>query len=465
MRLKRVHVPTRNTAGSALAGRTRQWRLISASTVAAFAFGYVVAAAAAAAGGEAAGAQPMGSASRSPAALGTGVVDPAVKPYLDPKLLQAVPVGPEGVSKPVRKVLTSAGVTTALDDSGIPVVALKAYQRAATALAASDAACHLPWQLAAAIGRVESDHGRFGGAVLLADGYGTRPIRGIPLDGRDGVALVRDTDGGKLDGDPNFDRAVGPMQFIPSTWAVYGVDGNGDGRRDPDNIFDAALAAADYLCAGGGDMTNPAQEAAAVRRYNDADEYVRVVLALAASYEHGDAVTVPTAGPVGTLYNGGGSTPGTPSSPHAEAPAPAKTPIQGATQAPVHPPAPQPTAPSSLATAAIPTVNPTTTPTEGPSADPTTTAPATPAPTDTTETGPTPSGQPSQAPVPSATPPLHTGQTANIGWAPAMRQVVVKLLTAPKAAPTQPVRPTHPEPQSAEASTQPARRTTAPNHG
>jgi membrane-bound lytic murein transglycosylase B len=100
------------------------------------------------------------------------------------------------------------------------------------------------------------------------------PIRGIHLDGRAGVALVRDTDGGKLDGDPNFDRAVGPMQFIPSTWAVSGVDGNGDGMKDPNNIFDAALATAHFLCAGSGDMTNPAQETAAVRRYNDADEYV-----------------------------------------------------------------------------------------------------------------------------------------------------------------------------------------------
>jgi hypothetical protein len=248
------------------------------------------------------------------------------------------------------------------------------------------------------------------------------------------------------------------MQFIPSTWAVYGVDGNSDGKRDPNNIFDAALAAAGYLCAGGGDMTNPAQEAAAVRRYNDADEYVRVVLALAASYEHGDFATVPTAGPAGTPDNGGGSAAGTPSSPRAGAPAPAKTPVQGTTQAPVKTPAPPPTAPSSPATAATPTVNPTATPTEGP------TAPATPAPTGTTETGATPSGQPSQAPVPSATPPFHTGQTANIGWAPAMRQVVVKLLTAPKAAPTQPVRPAHTEPPPAEAGAQPARRTTAPNH-
>ena len=432
MRPKRVHVPARRTVGRAFARRARWWQLIPASAAAAALAAAVTVAAhgATAAGGEAGGAQPVGIASRALAALGTGVVDPVVRPYLDPKQLKAVPVGPGDVSEPVQKVLTSPAVTTALDASGIPEVALEAYQRAADALAVSDAACHLPWQLLAAIGRVESDNGQFGGAVLLPDGYGTRPIYGIPLDGRDGVALVRDTDGGKLDGDPDFDRAVGPMQFIPSTWALYGVDGNGDGKKDPNNIFDAALGAADYLCADGGDLANPAQEAAAVLRYNDADEYVHVVLALTASYEHGEFATVPAAGPVG---NGGGSTPGTASSPHAGVPASTKTPIQRASRAPAQTPTPQPTAPSSPGAAAVPTVNPTATPTEGPSVGTATTAPATPAPTDTTETGPTPSGWPSQASVPSATPPFHTGQTADMGWAPAMRQVVVKLLSGERA--------------------------------
>ena len=392
MPLKRVRGPARSTVGKAFARRARWWHLIPASAVAA-ALGAAVTVAAhgtTSAGGKANDAQPKSIASRALAALGTGVVDPAVKPYLEPKLLKAVPVGPGHVSEPVKKVLISPALTTALDASGIPEVALEAYKRAAATLAVRDAACHLPWQLLGAIGRVESDNGQFGGAVLLPDGYGTRPIYGIPLDGRGGVALIRDTDGGKLDGDPNFDRAVGPMQFIPSTWARYGVDGNGDGKKDPNNIFDATLAAADYLCAGGGDMANPAQEAAAVLRYNDADEYVRVVLALAASYEHGDFAMVPTA--------------------------PAQT------------PAPQPTVPSNPATAAVPTVNATAT--EGPSVGAATTAPATPAPTGTTETGPAPSGPPSQVPEPSASPPFHAGQTADIGWAPAMRQVVVKLLSA-----------------------------------
>ncbi|MGH9137724.1 MAG: lytic murein transglycosylase, partial [Acidimicrobiales bacterium] len=87
------------------------------------------------------------------------------------------------------------------------------------------------------------------------------------------MALIRDSDGGELDGDTTFDRAVGPMQFTPSTWRSVGVDGNGDGRRDPNNIVDA-VHAADYLCAGDADLSHPAQRAGAVRRYNNADEYV-----------------------------------------------------------------------------------------------------------------------------------------------------------------------------------------------
>jgi membrane-bound lytic murein transglycosylase B len=403
MRPKRVHVPARNTIGRAFARRVRWWQAITASVVAA-ALGAAVSVAgcgATAVGGEAAVTPPASIAPRALAALGTGVVDSVVRPYLEPKQLKAVPAGPGHVSVPVRKVLTSAAVTTALDASGIPQVAVTAYKRAAAARAVSDAGCRLPWQLLAAIGRVESDNGQFGGAVLLPDGYGTRPIYGIPLDGRAGIALVRDTDGGKLDADPNFDRAVGPMQFIPSTWALYGVDGNDDGKKDPNNVFDAALAAAGYLCAGGGDLARPAQEAAAVLRYNDADEYVHVVLALAASYEHGNFAAEPT--------------PGTPSSPRTEVPAPTRTPAPSMSQTTT----PPPTAPSSPATAAVPTESPAATPTQGPSAGTDTTAPATPAPTGTTETWPTPSDQ--------ASPSWHAGQTADNGWAPAMREVVAGL--------------------------------------
>jgi len=292
------------------AGRALRRGLVPAVTVAAFALGYggtVAVGHATTAGArqdavavDAPGTRPTpgptvpATATAEPAEVGSGVVDATVKPYLAPKLLAAVPVGPGKVSERVRTVLTSRKVITALDTSGIPVVAAQAYRRAA----ASEASCHLPWQVLAAIGRVESDNGRFGGARLRADGDGTRPILGIPLDGRHGVALVRDTDNGRLDGDRNFDRAVGPMQFVPSTWAMYKADGNGDGKADPGNIFDAARAAADYLCDGGADLSKPAEEAAALSRYNNADEYVRVVLGLAAKYQHREAAT--TAGPAAT---------------------------------------------------------------------------------------------------------------------------------------------------------------------
>ena len=140
----------------------------------------------------------------------------------------------------------------------------------------------MPWTLVAAIGRVESNHGRFGGATLLADGRSNPPIVGIPLDGRPGVALIGDTDGGQYDGDPVHDRAVGPMQFIPGTWALFATDGDHDGKSDPFDIDDAAAAAANYLCRAGGDLSTEAGQRNAVYSYNRSDSYVPLVLALAA---------------------------------------------------------------------------------------------------------------------------------------------------------------------------------------
>jgi hypothetical protein len=188
---------------------------------------------------------------------------------------------------------STAAVIDSLGASGIPDVALAAYVQAQEATETSDPTCGLRWSILAAIGRIESNHGRFGGAELRDDGYGTKPIRGVPLDGRPGVALIRDTDEGRLDGDPVYDRAIGPMQFIPSSWPIAAADGNGDGRSDPDNIYDAAFAAASYLCGGGSDLSTPAGRRAAVLRYNHSDEYADVVLSLAQAYEEGRTDPLP----------------------------------------------------------------------------------------------------------------------------------------------------------------------------
>ena len=184
-------------------------------------------------------------------------------------------------------------VVTALGASGIPEIALRAYVNAARSVAVSNPSCHLDWSVLAAIGRVESNHGRFGGAELRADGSGTRPIRGIPLDGRPGVARILDTDGGVFDGDVAFDRAVGPMQFLPSTWHFVAADGNGDGTMDPNNIFDATLGAARYLCAGGANLSNRAALTAAILRYNHSSDYAALVLALADAYHRGQTILPP----------------------------------------------------------------------------------------------------------------------------------------------------------------------------
>jgi hypothetical protein len=182
----------------------------------------------------------------------------------------------------------------------IPPVALAAYQRAATVIDTADPSCGLDWTLLAAIGRVESDHGNHGDSALSADGHETPAVVGLALTGLAGTLLVTDTDAGVLDGDTRFDHAVGPMQFLPSTWSVVGVDADGDGQRDPQDIDDAALAAGVYLCSGSEDLTTPAGRQAALLRYNHSASYVATVLRIAAEYQSGTGLGVGLGGLVAT---------------------------------------------------------------------------------------------------------------------------------------------------------------------
>ncbi|MSZ77528.1 MAG: hypothetical protein F2667_10525, partial [Actinobacteria bacterium] len=185
-------------------------------------------------------------------------------------------------------------VVATASSASIPAGALAAYQRAETVINSADASCHLSWQLIAAIGRVESNHGRFGGNVLDTDGVATPGIYGLPLNGKAGTSLISDTDAGQFDRDKVFDRAVGPMQFIPSTWSVVGVDADGDGQRNPQDIDDAALASAVYLCSGSDDLATTAGQEAAVYRYNHSTSYVDLVLSIMDAYMSGDYTSVPT---------------------------------------------------------------------------------------------------------------------------------------------------------------------------
>ncbi|MFJ3697051.1 lytic transglycosylase domain-containing protein [Streptomyces sp. NPDC090052] len=185
---------------------------------------------------------------------------------------------------PPGNPVDASGVGPVYEQSGIPATVLAAYRSAEAQLRRSDRACGLPWQLLAAIGKVESGQAR-GGAV---DKHGTTlaPILGPVLNGS-GFAHIPDTDHGAYDGDATYDRAVGPMQFIPSTWAAWGQDGNHDGKKDPDNVFDAALAAGHYLCAGGRDLRSSGGLDSAVLSYNHSDAYLRLVLSWLSFYRHG----------------------------------------------------------------------------------------------------------------------------------------------------------------------------------
>ncbi|WP_433494368.1 murein transglycosylase [Micromonospora sp. CA-248089] len=168
--------------------------------------------------------------------------------------------------------------------TGIPAVALQAYAYAELVLAQTNRACQLSWTTLAAIGYVESRHGAANGATLQADGRALPEIKGEPLDGQGGRSRILDTDQGALDGDRVHDRALGPMQFIPTTWQEIGADADGDGVKNPHDIDDAALAAGLYLCKGGRNMTIPGDWWGAILSYNDVRRYAQAVFDKADEY-------------------------------------------------------------------------------------------------------------------------------------------------------------------------------------
>ncbi|MDQ1625225.1 MAG: hypothetical protein QOJ49_723 [Actinomycetota bacterium] len=344
-----------------------------------------------------------------------------------------------GVPELAGSGLLSGTVQVALGSGpvDIPARVLSAYRAAAAEMSRADSSCHLTWPLLAGIGRIESGHAR-GGAI---DGSGRTlsPILGPVLDGGSGFAAIPDTDNGRFDGDPVWDRAVGPMQFIPSSWARYGRDGNGDGRADPHNVDDAALAAAAYLCAGDRDLRDTAQLRRAVFGYNHSWDYVATVLAWARAYAGGGSVAAPVGGGGGgggaiVLASGRGSSsaerrPTARSRPTASAQpspsaTPTPTPTPTSTSVPSTSPTPSetPTPTTSPTPSEMPTPTPTTSPTGCPAdtATPTPTASdgstATPTPTPTltptvpstadSSASPTPSG--TESPDPCATVPTPT---------------------------------------------------------
>lgn len=179
---------------------------------------------------------------------------------------------------------------------GIPPAALAAYEAASLAVGRLVTGCAVPAPVLMAIGKVESNHAA--GSTISTTGRVDPPIVGPALDGSiAGTAVVSDTDGGALDGDPVWDHAVGPMQILPSTWRASGQDADGDGVADPQSFADAALTAAVILCRSGHNLADPAGLEAALLDYNPADSYAGEVLAWVAAY--GATPAAPVAGSPG----------------------------------------------------------------------------------------------------------------------------------------------------------------------
>ncbi|MFJ8935438.1 lytic transglycosylase domain-containing protein [Streptomyces sp. NPDC102365] len=247
-------------------------------------------------------------------------------------------------------------------EAGIPATVLDAYKKAETSLAGSKPGCNLPWQLLAAIGKVESGQAR--GGNVDANGTTITPILGPVLNGV-GFARITDTDGGAYDGDTTHDRAVGPMQFIPSTWEWSGRDGNGDGKKDPNNIYDAALAAGHYLCRFNWDLSDRADLRRAILSYNNSTDYLNTVLSWLEYYRKGThevpdgAGSLPSGRSDGSSGTGGAS-PG-PTSP-ASTPPGSHNSGGGSTKPKPKPPATTP--PATTPPATTPPASPSPTPTQ-----------------------------------------------------------------------------------------------------
>jgi membrane-bound lytic murein transglycosylase B len=192
-------------------------------------------------------------------------------------LLQPITVESPGLSNVSRApAIVETASVTAPTVRGIPAIALAAYRNAELVIAQTQPDCGIDWSLLAGIGRIESGHAN--GGNTDAEGTTRTPILGPALDG----TLV----GNEViaDGQGSYVRAIGPMQFLPTTWGAYASDGNGDGESNPNDVFDAALGAARYLCSGGMNLRDSTQRLRAVLRYNNSAAYASDVLGWASTY-------------------------------------------------------------------------------------------------------------------------------------------------------------------------------------
>jgi membrane-bound lytic murein transglycosylase B len=211
--------------------------------------------------------------------LSTGQAD-----YVEAPSAGQVRAGTAGEDGVRASLVDPQWVTGVAEATGLPEAAVRAYGHATLRLGTEQPDCKLGWTTLAGIGQIESQHGTIGGRTLGDDGRSSTPILGPALDGREGFAAIRSTpESANWHGDSTWDHAVGPLQFIPSTWARWASDGDRDGTSDPNDFDDAAYAAGRYLCADGHRLDSD-DWGRAIFSYNHSDDYVRSVHRSAVTY-------------------------------------------------------------------------------------------------------------------------------------------------------------------------------------
>jgi methionine-rich copper-binding protein CopC/putative copper export protein len=382
---------------------------------------------------------------------------------------RTTPVQPVVSGPPQAKV---DGIDRSSQLWDLPGALVRAYRAAA---AGARPGCHLPVSLLAAIGQVES--GSLAGRRLDAQNRVVPPVLGPVLDGR-GTAAIHDSDGGALDGSSRWDRAVGPMQFIPGTWAVYGRDADRDGRADPQDVDDAAASAATYLCGERRDLALAEDLRAAVLAYNHSAQYLTLVLRWQRRFAADGVRSVPAPSVVRPVVAAVPVAPTRTTTPVAVTPTPspvvtrpAPAPVTPTTApAPVTSTSPSPTdppvdlLPSSVGvpdpSAPEPTVEPPTSPTAAatPSGAPTETASPTQTPcTATTSLPPTvvPTPDPTSAPGSTDQPPSVPAPTDVAGGCVPAQPTGMPAPPVSSLPPGEPVPPSPPPPTGTASSTEP----------
>ena len=445
----------RTLRGTPTAGRSRALGIVPAALVA----GLVVAST----GGPSLGQVPPEGLAVQASSSATAVTALGVAPGQDDARPISAP-GPVLVAEPSPLASPDASALTGLPGAapggaavaaaplpagsaaGVPVRVLVAYRAAAERLGRDAPGCGLPWWVLAGIGKVESGHASGGRVDDTGRTRGT--ILGPRLDGSlDGTARITDSDGGAVDGDAAFDRAVGPMQFLPGTWAGFGADADGDGRADPHDVDDAALGAGRYLCSGARDgaLATEAGQRAALMRYNRSVAYGLKVLGFGAAYRDGVAAVPGAAGAVPA-----GAVPSPlPVPPPASLTAPDAAPVVPVPQTPPPPaeapaPSPEVIAPAPAAPAPqVPSVEVASPEAPTPSAP----VPPEPAPSAPSPTAPAPVAPSPTEPAPSPTAPAEPS--------PACPVLGAEVPVDPSASPAAPAAPPAPVASPAAPSTAP----------